>query len=309
MATTLSPGSGPAARTPGPHPAAHLPGRTITHQQQWATPAAPQLGRHQGPSQEPNNNGADTQNNNTTGTAAAAPQQQNTSKYNPWRTTGEQLQQQLFEPNTTHQYGQANWGMGRPDSHPGWTNNNMDYMRGMQTTPQPELPPYPQGGQQQNTTLPPVIDPSWLQLISSTVLAMVASMQQSNGTQNGVSLAGTLTLTTRSAKLLNGTNKFSLLGFCGHSIQDSQPEIFIILDSNEDTTTKFHALEDRLTMVQCNNPFVHFTLRQATYADMQKHLFHFAPHEKHMMRGFTPFCLQKMEQTNEISLRLLEEKM
>jgi len=27
------------------------------------------------------------------------------------------------------------------------------------------------------------------------------------------------------------------------------------------------------------------------------------------MRGFTPFCLQKMEQTNEISLRLLEEKM
>jgi len=42
---------------------------------------------------------------------------------------------------------------------------------------------------------------------------------------------------------------------------------------------------------------------------MQKHLFHFAPHKKHMMQGFTPFCLQKMEETNEISLHLLEEKM
>jgi len=27
------------------------------------------------------------------------------------------------------------------------------------------------------------------------------------------------------------------------------------------------------------------------------------------MRGFTPFCLQKMDQTNEITLHLLEEKM
>jgi len=42
---------------------------------------------------------------------------------------------------------------------------------------------------------------------------------------------------------------------------------------------------------------------------MSKHLFQFEPNEKHMMRGFTPFCLQKMEKSCEIELRLLEEKM
>jgi len=61
--------------------------------------------------------------------------------------------------------------------------------------------------------------------------------------------------------------------------------------------------------VQWNNPFVNFTLQQATYTDIQKHNFHFFPHKKHIMRGFIPFCLQKMDQTNEIMLCLLEEKM
>jgi len=50
-------------------------------------------------------------------------------------------------------------------------------------------------------------------------------------------------------------------------------------------------------------------LQQATYTNIQKHQFHFVPHEKHMMWGFTPFCLQKMDQTNKITLCLLEEKM
>jgi len=42
---------------------------------------------------------------------------------------------------------------------------------------------------------------------------------------------------------------------------------------------------------------------------MSKHLFQFELDEKHMLRGFTPFCLQKMEKSCEIELRLLEEKM
>jgi len=87
------------------------------------------------------------------------------------------------------------------------------------------------------------------------------------------------------------------------------PKIFIILDSNEDTTTKSHALEDQLTAVQQTNPIVNFMLWQATYTDIRKHQFHFVPHTKHMMQGFTPFCLQKMDQTNKIMLCLLEEKM
>jgi len=90
----------------------------------------------------------------------------------------------------------------------------------------------------------PIMDPSWLQLILGAVLAMVANMQHTNGNMIGNNQPGALTTTTQSAKLLNGANKFSLLGFCGHSIQESPPEIFIFLDSNEDTTTKFHALED-----------------------------------------------------------------
>jgi len=43
--------------------------------------------------------------------------------------------------------------------------------------------------------------------------------------------------------------------------------------------------------------------------DMSKHLFQFDLDEKHMLRGFMPFCLQKMEKSCEIELRLLEEKM
>jgi len=57
------------------------------------------------------------------------------------------------------------------------------------------------------------------------------------------------------------------------------------------------------------NSWVNFTLRNETVSDMSKHLFQFESNEKHMMRGFTPFCLQKMEKSREIELRLLEEKM
>jgi len=42
---------------------------------------------------------------------------------------------------------------------------------------------------------------------------------------------------------------------------------------------------------------------------MSKHLFQFEPNKKHMLRDFTPFCLQKMEKLYEIELHLLEEKM
>jgi len=117
-----------------------------------------------------------------------------------------------------------------------------------------------QAGQLPIGTLPPTLDYGWLQLISGAVIATVTNMQQGNGNLLGITTAGTPTTTTWSAKLLNGANKHSLLGFCGRSIQENPSEIFVILDSNEDTTTKFHALKDRLTAVQWNNLFVNFTL-------------------------------------------------
>jgi len=113
----------------------------------------------------------------------------------------------------------------------------------------------------------------------------------------------------RSARLLNGSSKFYILGLCGRSIQDDVPEIFRIFDSNEDAATKFHALDIRLRSYQEMNTNVRYTLRKDTFNDLIKHVFHYEPHEKNMMKGFTPFCLQKLDQGSEIDLRALEDRL
>jgi len=64
-------------------------------------------------------------------------------------------------------------------------------------------------------TLPPTLDHGWLQLILGAVIATVTNMQQGNGNLLGITTTGTHTTTTQSAKLINGANKHSLLGFCG----------------------------------------------------------------------------------------------
>jgi len=92
-------------------------------------------------------------------------------------------------------------------------------------------------------------------------------------------------------------------------INEPVPETFIILDSNENATTKFQALENKLLYAQQANSWVNFTLRNQTVTNMSKHLFQFKLDKKHMLRGFTLFCLQKMEKSCEIELQLLEEKM
>jgi len=96
-----------------------------------------------------------------------------------------------------------------------------DYTRGMQTPAQITLT---QTGQCQIGAPQTIINPSWLQLISGTVLATVANLQQNTMIANRTNQQGNITTTTRSAKLLNGTNKHSLLEFCGHSIQESPPQ-------------------------------------------------------------------------------------
>jgi len=157
---------------------------------------------------------------------------------------------QQSQQTTQHHTWEAAAPLGAPTYYiprqPPWqqqpaTARETDYTRGMQTPAQ--LTPL-STSQYQSGTPQTTVNPSWLQLISGTVLATIANLQQNTILANGTNQQRNITTTTRSAKLLNGTNKHSLLGFCGHSIQESPPEIFIILDSNEDTTTKFHALED-----------------------------------------------------------------
>jgi len=66
--------------------------------------------------------------------------------------------------------------------------------------------------------------------------------------------------------------------------------MWMLLDSNESLTIKFHELE-----AQNNNGFIKFNLVK----DFCQHLFCFNLTEENMMQGFTPFCLQRMEQLFE----------
>ncbi len=146
------------------------------------------------------------------------------------------------------------------------------------------------------------VDPDLADLLNGVISSTAEAIQQNNN-------SGHITASGKSAKLLNGVNRHSVQAWSGRSIRDPIPETFVILDSNENATTKFQAMEDKLLYAQRINSWVKFTLRNQTVSDMSKHLFQFEPDEKHMMRGFTPFCLQKMEKSVEIELQLLEEKM
>jgi len=111
----------------------------------------------------------------------------------------------------------------------------------------------------------------------------------------------------KSMKLLNEASRFYILGLCGWSIQDDILEIFCILDSNEDAATKFHALDFCLCAIQEMNTNVRYMLQKETFNDLVKHVFGYEPHGKNMMKGFTPFCLQVLDQGSEIDLQMLEQ--
>jgi len=70
-----------------------------------------------------------------------------------------------------------------------------------------------------------------------------------------------ITTNGKSAKILNGVNQYSLKAYSGRKINEDVPEIFRVLDSNENMTTKVQALEDRLSKAQSANAMVKFTLR------------------------------------------------
>jgi len=152
---------------------------------------------------------------------------------------------------------------------------------------------------------PTQIDPNIASIISGMFQAALTTMQQqgTNNTTGGLQTGG------KSTKILQGTNRYSLLGLCSLTIQDDVPKIIRIFDSNKDTTAKCQALKDLLLMAQNDNAFVNFTLQKETFKDLKQHQFHFDHDEKNMTHWFSPFCLQKMDKGSKIALCQLEEHM
>jgi len=116
--------------------------------------------------------------------------------------------------------------------------------------------------------------------------------------------------TGKTAKMLHGACRDHLLGYMGRNANDNITDIFHILDSNEDFMTKGNELENRLLHEQCSDHFMCFTLRKETVKDLAAHAFtNKLLTEQFMMRGFTPFCLQQMDESSEMSLILYEESL
>jgi len=114
---------------------------------------------------------------------------------------------------------------------------------------------------------------------------------------------------SKSAKMLNGTGKYNALAYSGMTVQDEVSDMLKMLDSNEHETIKFNTLLSKLNALQIQFPFMNFTLRMETMRDLMKHKFESKPSIKNMMKGFTPFILQKMEEEDEIDLSHFEEEM
>ncbi len=73
---------------------------------------------------------------------------------------------------------------------------------------------------------------------------------------------------------------------------------------------KTNELENRLAFKQQNNPLMGFTLRKDTVKDLAAHAFgNKKINEEFMMKGFTPFCIQQMDDDSEMNLILHEEQM
>jgi len=135
---------------------------------------------------------------------------------------------------TTSQYAvhqdatSSHWGMGTCTEQClntyGQTTGDTDYTMGLQTPTTTTAPTTHITGQPPMGMLLPSLDPAWLQLISGAVMATVTNMQHGTGTLLGSPPTGNLTTTTQVAKLLNGSNKHSLLGFCGQTIQETHPK-------------------------------------------------------------------------------------
>jgi len=111
----------------------------------------------------------------------------------------------------------------------------------------------------------------------------------------------------KSVELLNGEGKYNALTWLGVTVQDEVSDMLKILDSTEHETVKFNQLKACLENMQWKNQFMQFTLQRDTVREFMRHQFDSAPSETNMMKGFTPFCLQKMDEACEINLEQPEQ--
>jgi len=109
--------------------------------------------------------------------------------------------------------------------------------------------------------------------------------------------------------MLNGIGKENAIAFSGLTIQDQVSDMLKMLDSNEHEMIKFNTMKAKLTAMQQQHPFMNFILRMEMMRDMMKHKFESQPNKKNMLKGFTPFVLQKMDKMDEINLSHLEEEL
>jgi len=58
------------------------------------------------------------------------------------------------------------------------------------------------------------------------------------------SASTSITNSTKSAKLLSGINQYSLWAYTGQKINEDIPDMFCVLDSNENLMTKVQALKN-----------------------------------------------------------------
>jgi len=114
---------------------------------------------------------------------------------------------------------------------------------------------------------------------------------------------------SKSAKMLNSIGKYNSIAFSGLTIQDKVSNMLKMLNSNEHEMIKFNTMMAKLNAMQQQYSFMQFTLQMEMMREMMKHKFKSKPNEKNMLKGFTPFVLQKMDEMDEIDLSHLEEEL
>jgi len=150
-------------------------------------------------------------------------------------------------------------------------------------------------------------EPGVRELIAESVKSALDGMFASNFFQRIAANSNGITAGGKSAKLLNGVGKYNALAWMGGTVQDEVSDMLKVLDGTEHETIKFNQLKAGLESMQWKNQFMQFTLRKETVREFMRHQFDSAPSEKNMMKGFTPFCLQKMDEACEIDLEQLEQ--
>jgi len=196
-----------------------------------------------------------------------------------------------------------------PDSMQTITQESIPHSRDQLHNPPPQaqqgtksLPRASRACRSRSTSPPQENDISTKDMLKSASQEMIVEEFRSVSTSAGITTMG------KSEKILNGVNQYSMRAYARRKINEEVPEMFCILDSNLNLTTKVQALEDHLNKAQSANAMVCFTLQKELVKEFMQHVFYSDPLEDNMMHGFTPFCIQCMDKKSKYSLISLEKR-